>query len=75
MVKKEKNIILNSKGFTMVELLAVIVILGMIMAIAVPAVNHLISRSKSENIESHKKTLIMAAEVIFKITRMNYQVT
>ena len=55
-VSKQKN------GFTMVELLAVIVILGIIMAIAIPAVNHLIGRSKKENIESHKRTLVMAAE-------------
>lgn len=52
----------KKKGFTLVELLAVIVILGLLMTFAIPSVSRLISRSKNENIDSHRKTLIMAAE-------------
>jgi len=52
----------NRKGFTMVELLAVIVILGILMAISIPAVSRWVNRSKNENLESQKQTLIMASK-------------
>ena len=54
----------NSKksGFTLVELLAVVVILGIIMMISIPAVTRWIDRSKSESKESMKQTLVMATQ-------------
>ena len=51
----------NSKGFTLVELLAVIAILGIIMIVAIPGVTMLINRSKSDSRDSMEKTLEMAA--------------
>jgi len=39
----------NSFGFTIVELLAIIVVLGVVIGIAVPAVNTIINRSKTES--------------------------
>ena len=36
----------NKKGFTLVELLAVIVILGILLLVAVPAVNQIMKKSK-----------------------------
>jgi len=53
---------MNKKGFTMVELLAVITILGIIMVFAIPNVSKLIDRSKEDNTESNKKTLLMAGK-------------
>ncbi|GGH86061.1 type IV pilus assembly protein PilA [Pullulanibacillus pueri] len=41
-----RKLLKSQKGFTLVELLAVIVILAIIAAIAVPSVGHLISKSK-----------------------------
>ena len=52
----------NSKGFTLVELLAVIAILGIIMIVAIPGVTMLINRSKSDSRDSMEKTLEMAAK-------------
>ena len=45
----------NNKGFTLVELLAVIVILGLLMAIAIPSVTKYITQSR-------KKTLISSID-------------
>ena len=39
---------LNKKGFTLVELLVVIVILGVIMSIAIPSITSSIERSKDK---------------------------
>ena len=52
----------NKKGFTLVELLAVIVILGIIMTVSIPAISKWINRSKNESLESQKQTLLMAGE-------------
>jgi type IV pilus assembly protein PilA len=43
-----KRMFKNQKGFTLVELLAVIVILGIILAIAVPAIGNVIGKSESD---------------------------
>ena len=48
------QVLKNRKGVTLVELLAVIVIMGIIAAIAVPAIGSLIENSK-KNATSLKK--------------------
>lgn len=52
----------NKRGFTLVELLAVVVILGILLAISIPAVTKWIERSRTEKLNSQRKTLVMAAE-------------
>lgn len=49
---------LNKKGFTLVELLVVIVILGVIMSIAIPSITSSIERSK----DKQKKQIIKLIE-------------
>ena len=53
---------MKNKGFTLVELLAVIVILAIILAIAIPAITGLIDSSKRAAFESDAKFLIKAID-------------
>jgi prepilin-type N-terminal cleavage/methylation domain-containing protein len=52
----------NTKGFTLVELLAVIVILAIILAIAVPGITGIISSAKKGSFESDVKMIITGIE-------------
>ena len=47
----------KGRGFTLVELLAVIVILAVILVIAVPKVSEVINSSKKASFESSAKTI------------------
>ena len=59
-MKKNKN--RSDLGFTMVELLAVIVLMGILFAIAIPAVTKYINKSKKASFETALKTSYEAAE-------------
>ena len=51
----------NNKGFTLVELLAVIVILGLLMAIAIPSVTKYITQSRVKTLVSTIDSYVTAA--------------
>lgn len=53
---------LNRKGFTLVELLAVIVILVAIMGIAIPTISSSLERTKERQNQSRYKIIETAAE-------------
>lgn len=52
----------NKRGFTLVELLAVIVILGVLLMIAVPAVQNVIKKTKSNATQKQAELFIDAAK-------------
>jgi len=52
---------MNKKGFTLVELLAVIVVLGVILAIAIPSVTSTIAGAKADSYASSAKMMKEAA--------------
>lgn len=54
---------LNKKGFTLVELLVVLVLLAVIMTIAIPSVTSSIERSKDKQKNSKIELLVSAAEL------------
>lgn len=58
-----KEIKKNNKGFTLVELLVVLVILTVIMAIAIPSITSTLERSKEKERNSKIKLIESAAEI------------
>ena len=54
---------LNNKGFTLVELLAVLVILIAISSIAIPTISSSLERSKDKQNKAKEKLLLSAAEL------------
>jgi prepilin-type N-terminal cleavage/methylation domain-containing protein len=60
-----KDMYINRKGFTLVELLAVIVILAIILAIAVPGIAGIINSAKKGAFESDAKMIVTGIEYRF----------
>ena len=52
----------NNKGFSLVELLAVVVILGLLAAIGIVATSSLVDKAKTNKMESQKNTVNMSAQ-------------
>lgn len=62
-MKRLRRLFNNQKGFTLVELLAVIVILGIIAAIAIPSIGSIIDNSKKDAHVSNAEMLMSAARL------------
>lgn len=58
-----KKVLKNQRGLTLIELLAVIVILGIIAAIAVPAIGNVIDKTKDKAIVSEAIQIINGAKI------------
>lgn len=65
MFKKIRKQLKNEKGLTLVELLAVIVILGIIAAIAVPAIGNIITNSKYNAAKADALNVLNAAQMYY----------
>ena len=61
-MKRKLKKIRNRKGFSLVELLAVVVILGLIAALGISATSYLSDLAKKNKMESQKNTVTMSAE-------------
>lgn len=65
MIKFVKNKLKEEKGLTLIELLAVIVILGIIAAIAIPAIGNIIENSRYNAVKSDALNALSAANIYF----------
>ncbi len=65
----------NKKGFTLVELLAVIVILGVLLMIAVPAIQNVIRNSRKKSFESAAKLALENVETMASAERTSSTLT
>lgn len=65
MKQKVQNTLKNEKGLTLVELLAVIVILGIIAAIAIPSIGNIIQNSREKAVIADALNTLSAAELYF----------
>ncbi|MFX3623032.1 MAG: type IV pilin protein [Ectobacillus sp.] len=57
-----KRMLKNEKGVTLIELLAVIVILGIVAAIAIPSISSVIQKSKEDAVKADAIQVINAAK-------------
>ena len=62
MLQKVGKRLKDQKGLTLIELLAVIVILGIIAAIAIPAIGNIIQKSKVDAVKSDAIQILNAAK-------------
>jgi len=63
MLKKLKNLLTNQKGLTLVELLAVVVILGIVSSIAVVSMGNVIQNSREDAVRADAIQILNAAEI------------
>ncbi|WP_213422842.1 prepilin-type N-terminal cleavage/methylation domain-containing protein [Bhargavaea massiliensis] len=63
MMKFVKNKLKEEKGLTLIELLAVIVILGIIAAIAIPAIGNVIENSRYNAVKGDALNILSAANI------------
>ena len=62
---------LNNKGFTLVEVLAVVIILGVLATIMIPTVSFAIKKYKEDSYKNLEKSIISAAKVYMSDNRYN----
>ncbi len=65
MRNKLKKIWNKEDGFTLVELLGVIVILGIILAIAIPAIGNIVSKAETTTTKQQEQLVLDAAQMYY----------
>ncbi|MFP3727425.1 prepilin-type N-terminal cleavage/methylation domain-containing protein [Priestia filamentosa] len=71
MVNKFKNMFKNQKGFTLVEILVVIVIIGILFTVIIPRIDFAGDRARQSGVKTDFKAFQTAAEGYFRETAGN----
>ncbi|MBN8200721.1 type II secretion system protein [Bacillus sp. NTK034] len=75
MLKNLRNRLKNQKGLTLIELLAVIVILGIIAAIAVPSIGGLIDKTRDDALKADAVQVLNAAKLYSATNNISTSIT
>lgn len=62
---------MNNKGFTLLEVILVVAILGVITLIVVPSVSGILNKNKNEQYDNLKKSIVSAAKIYVSDNRYN----
>lgn len=66
---------MNKKGFTLVELMGILVILGVLLIFTVPSITNTLKSSKVKEKEEYEKTVCLAAKSYIEVKRYAYPKT
>ena len=61
------------KGFTLIEMLGIITVIGIIMLVAFPNINKSLKNMKQSTINNFTNNLKVSAEAYIEINRENYE--
>ena len=65
-MKKLKKVLKDRKGFTLVELITVIVILGILMVLVVPTFNSMVDKAKKTKLDALTRNIYSSATALVK---------
>jgi type IV pilus assembly protein PilA len=60
---------MNQKGFTLVELMGILVILGIIIVVTVPSITKTLKNSETNELEEYQKTVCLAAKSYVQVEK------
>ena len=63
---------MNRKGFTLVELMGVLVILGVLLIVTVPTITKTLNNTKENEIKEYEKTVCLAVKSYVEVKRFSY---
>lgn len=66
---------LNNKGFSLTEIIAVVVILGVLAIIMIPSVTGILTSNKEKSYENLKKSIIRSAEIYISNNRYDIAIS